>query len=42
MNRDRFVCVEPGYVAGWATLEAGQTWIGGQTLTAIRPQTQAL
>ena len=35
--RDRFVCLEPGYVAGWAQVDAGQTWVGGQTLTPMGP-----
>ncbi len=26
------VCVEPGSVAGWAVLEAGETWEGGQRI----------
>ncbi len=26
------VCVEPGYVANWNVLEAGETWEGGQRI----------
>ncbi|KAI9042598.1 D-hexose-6-phosphate mutarotase [Aspergillus affinis] len=29
------ICVEAGSVAGWQTLEAGDSWVGGQT---IRPR----
>ncbi|KZT02723.1 galactose mutarotase-like protein [Laetiporus sulphureus 93-53] len=31
---EKYVCVEPGYVRGFVQLEAGQRWIGQQTLTA--------
>ncbi|PCH33635.1 galactose mutarotase-like protein [Wolfiporia cocos MD-104 SS10] len=31
---ERYVCVEPGYVRGFAQLNAGETWIGQQVLTA--------
>ncbi|OSX67581.1 hypothetical protein POSPLADRAFT_1176447 [Postia placenta MAD-698-R-SB12] len=31
---EKYVCVEPGYVRGFVKLEAGQTWIGQQVLTA--------
>lgn len=29
------ICVEAGSVAGWQILEAGDSWVGGQT---IRPR----
>ncbi|KAF9056177.1 galactose mutarotase-like domain-containing protein [Panaeolus papilionaceus] len=29
----RYICVEPGYVEGFATLEPGKSWIGQQVLT---------
>jgi len=32
---DNYVCVEPGYVAGFKNLGPGEKWIGGQTLTPI-------
>lgn len=28
----RFVCVEPGSVAGWNSLEPGDSWEGGQRM----------
>ncbi|CCM01982.1 uncharacterized protein FIBRA_04055 [Fibroporia radiculosa] len=31
---ERYICVEPGYVRGFVAVEAGQTWIGQQVLTA--------
>ena len=30
--REKYICVEPGYVRGFVKLEAGQTWIGHQVL----------
>ncbi|KAL5535279.1 hypothetical protein ACEPAF_3373 [Sanghuangporus sanghuang] len=33
---ERFLCLEPGYVADFNTIRPGETWIGGQTLTPIR------
>lgn len=33
--RKKYVCVEPGYVRGFAKLEPGKTWIGQQVLTVI-------
>ncbi len=30
--RERFVCVEPGYVRGFKKLGPGETWIGQQVL----------
>ena len=35
-NRERYVCVEPGYVAEFKSIQPGETWIGGQTLTPIK------
>lgn len=32
--REKYVCVEPGYVRGFVKVEAGQTWIGQQVITA--------
>jgi glucose-6-phosphate 1-epimerase len=29
------ICVEAGAVAGWQKLEAGETWEGGQVITAF-------
>ena len=29
------ICVEPGTVKGWQKLEAGETWEGGQVITAF-------
>lgn len=26
------ICVEAGSVAGWQTLEAGDSWVGGQSI----------
>ena len=31
-SRQKFVCVEPGYVRGFASVEPGKTWVGQQTL----------
>lgn len=33
--RERFVCVEPGYVRGFKRLDAGETWIGQQVLVVV-------
>ena len=30
----QMICVEAGAVKGWQKLEAGETWEGGQTITA--------
>ena len=30
--RERFVCVEPGYVRGFKKLGPGEAWIGKQVL----------
>ena len=35
-NRERYVCVEPGYVAEFKSIQPGETWIGGQTLTPVK------
>ncbi|TDL28444.1 galactose mutarotase-like protein [Rickenella mellea] len=32
---EKYICVEPGYVVGWASVEPGQTWMGGQSLTVV-------
>lgn len=32
--REKYVCVEPGYVHGFVALPAGETWVGQQVLTA--------
>lgn len=32
---ERYVCVEPGFVRGFATANPGSTWIGQQVLTVI-------
>lgn len=32
--REKYICVEPGYVRGYVTLGAGQTWVGQQVITA--------
>ena len=31
----RFICVEPGSVAKWNTLEAGDSWEGGQRIKSL-------
>ncbi|KAI6047629.1 galactose mutarotase-like domain-containing protein [Pisolithus marmoratus] len=33
---ERFACVEPGYVRGFAKVEPGKTWIGQQVLSVIQ------
>lgn len=33
--RERFVCVEPGYVRGFKKLGPGETWIGQQVLVVV-------
>jgi glucose-6-phosphate 1-epimerase len=30
----QMICVEAGSVTGWQKLEAGETWEGGQIITA--------
>lgn len=35
-NREKYVCVEPGYVTEFKPLNPGETWIGGQTLSVIQ------
>lgn len=35
---ERFVCVEPGYVRGFAKAEPGKTWIGQQVLSVIQEE----
>ena len=30
----KFICVESGSVSGWQSLEAGDKWVGGQTIRA--------
>ncbi|KAF9241373.1 galactose mutarotase-like domain-containing protein [Melanogaster broomeanus] len=32
---EKFVCVEPGYVRGFAKVEPGKTWIGRQVMSVI-------
>ncbi|KIJ68442.1 hypothetical protein HYDPIDRAFT_106637 [Hydnomerulius pinastri MD-312] len=32
---DKYVCVEPGYVRGFAKIEPGKTWIGQQVISVI-------
>lgn len=32
----RFVCVESGAVGGWQALEAGEFWVGGQTIEPVK------
>jgi len=32
---EKFVCVEPGYVRGFAKIEPGRTWIGQQVISVI-------
>ena len=38
LSREKFVCVEPGYVAEFKTIPPGETWIGGQIITVKKPQ----
>ncbi|THH05559.1 hypothetical protein EW145_g4700 [Phellinidium pouzarii] len=33
---ERYVCIEPGYVSAFKTIQPGETWIGGQLITPIR------
>jgi glucose-6-phosphate 1-epimerase len=33
--RERFVCVEPGYVRGFKRLDPGEKWIGQQVLVGV-------
>lgn len=40
---ERFLCVEPGYVSEFKTIQPGETWIGGQVLTPYKsPGTSSL
>ena len=42
-TRERYLCVEPGYVSGFKTIQPGESWIGGQVLTPIAsPGTSSL
>ena len=34
-DRERYVCVEPGYVRGFVKLQPGQLWAGRQVLATI-------
>lgn len=33
--RDKFVCVEPGFVRGFVKISPGESWIGQQVLTVV-------
>lgn len=33
--RERYICVEPGFVRGFAIAEPGSTWVGQQVITVI-------
>lgn len=35
VSRARYVCVEPGYVRGYARVEPGRTWVGRQELSVM-------
>ncbi|EPQ60813.1 galactose mutarotase-like protein [Gloeophyllum trabeum ATCC 11539] len=35
---ERFVCVEPGYVRGFARVNPGETWVGQQVLTVLHEE----
>ena len=35
-TRERYVCVEPGYVRGFVNLAAGSTWLGQQVITVFQ------
>ncbi|KAF9489634.1 galactose mutarotase-like protein [Pleurotus eryngii] len=39
---DHYVCVEPGHVRGFFSLEPGQTWIGQQTITSPGSKSHSL
>jgi len=32
---EKYICVEPGHVLGFASLEAGQSWIGQQVISVV-------
>jgi len=34
-SRERYVCVEPGHVRGFAKISPGRKWSGQQILTVI-------
>ncbi|KAH8120468.1 galactose mutarotase-like protein [Phellopilus nigrolimitatus] len=34
---ERYVCLEPGYVSEFKQIQPGESWIGGQVLTPIKP-----
>lgn len=36
--RERYVCVEPGYVRGFVKLAPGETWSGHQVITVTDGQ----
>jgi Uncharacterized enzymes related to aldose 1-epimerase len=38
LDRERFVCVEPGFVRGFEKVEPGKTWIGRQLLTVLQEE----
>ncbi|KAH7911198.1 galactose mutarotase-like domain-containing protein [Hygrophoropsis aurantiaca] len=35
---EKYVCIEPGFVRGFATIEPGRTWIGQQVLSTIHEE----
>jgi glucose-6-phosphate 1-epimerase len=36
--RERYICVEPGHVRGFAKIEPGLTWSGKQKLEVIHEE----
>lgn len=36
------MCVEPGHVRGYAAVEAGRTWIGGQVISVVDDEGRTL
>lgn len=37
-GRERYVCVEPGHVRGYARVEPGRKWNGGQVLSVVHDE----
>jgi len=39
---ERYVCVEPGHVRGYARVEPGRTWTGGQVISVVDDEERTL
>lgn len=39
-HREKFVCVEPGYVRGFEKIAPNEAWLGQQALTVVHEERQ--